>query len=166
MTSHVWDSSVILSLMEDGVRRGRLLSAPHMADQADRVKPAMERTRWINLNGEPDAVPHVCDLKFCIRVFFMPCGTLTVRLSVRIHSSKSLQIKQLKLNKCQAIVRDGLSMCQPCCGVFVCQPLQNNRHRFCAVDFNFHDTLRCCWLRKPCSPGHRFRSDRWLCNIV
>lgn len=89
MTSHVWDSSVILSLMEDGVRRGRLLSAPHMADQADRVKPAMERTRWIILNGEPDAVPHVCDLKFCIRVFFMPCGTLSAHPFIQVSPNKT-----------------------------------------------------------------------------
>jgi hypothetical protein len=41
-TNHVWDSFVILSLLEDGVRRGRVLSVPHTGDQADRFKPAME----------------------------------------------------------------------------------------------------------------------------
>lgn len=34
-TNHVWDSFVILSLLEDGVQRGRLLSVPHIGDQAD-----------------------------------------------------------------------------------------------------------------------------------
>lgn len=44
------------------------------------------------------------------------------------------------LAKCQAIVGDGLSMGRPCCGIFKCQePLQNNRHRFCAVHYSFHD---------------------------
>lgn len=74
--NHVWDSFVILSLLEDGVRRGRLLSVPHTGDQADRFKPAMEeRSRWIVLNGQPNAIRHVCDL--CMRVFLLPDGTLS-----------------------------------------------------------------------------------------
>jgi hypothetical protein len=75
-TNQVWDSFVILSLLEDGVRRGRLLSVSHMGDQADRFKPAMEeRSRWIVLNGQPGAVRHVCDL--CMRVFLQPDGSLS-----------------------------------------------------------------------------------------
>ena len=49
---------------------------PHTGDQADRFKPAMEeRSRWITLNGQPDAVRHACDL--CMRVFLQPDGTLS-----------------------------------------------------------------------------------------
>ncbi|KAF8964865.1 hypothetical protein BDZ97DRAFT_1659626, partial [Flammula alnicola] len=44
------------------------------------------------------------------------------------------------IEKCQAIVGDGLSMGRPCCGVFRClKPLQNNRHRFCAEHIKLHD---------------------------
>ena len=51
----------------------------------------------------------------------------------------NMELKLLSV-KCQAIVRDGLSMGWPCCGVFRCQdPLQNNRHRFCTVHFRSHD---------------------------
>lgn len=74
-TNQVWDSFVILSLLEDGVQRGRLLSVPHTGDQADRFKLAMEeRSRWIILCGQPGAVRHVCDL--CMRVFLLPDGSL------------------------------------------------------------------------------------------
>jgi len=46
----------------------------------------------------------------------------------------------LLAEKCQAIVGDGLSMGRPCCGVFRCrEPLENNRHRFCATHNNLHD---------------------------
>jgi hypothetical protein len=74
-TNQVWDSFVILSLLEDGVERDRVLSVPHTGDQADRFKPAMEeRSQWIVLYGQPGAVRHVCDL--CMRVFLMPDGSL------------------------------------------------------------------------------------------
>jgi len=77
----VWDSFVILSLLEDGVRRGRVLSVPHTGDQADRFKPAMEeRNQWIVLNGQPNAVRHACDL--CMRVFLQPDGTLSAYQSI------------------------------------------------------------------------------------
>lgn len=50
------------------------------------------------------------------------------------HSSSFIHVKLLDLAKCQAIVGDGISIGRPCCGVFKCQqPLQNNRHRFCAM---------------------------------
>ena len=43
--------------LEDGVQRGRLLSVSHTGDQADCFKPAMEeRSWWIVLNGQPNAV--------------------------------------------------------------------------------------------------------------
>ena len=73
-TNHVWDSFVILSLLDDAVSRGHLLIVPHSGTQSDRFNMAMEEcTRWIVLNGQPDAVRHACDL--CMRIFLMPDGT-------------------------------------------------------------------------------------------
>ena len=41
-------------------------------------------------------------------------------------------------------------MGQPCCGVFKCQePLQNNRHRFCAVHFGSHDVCTVVGCENP-----------------
>lgn len=41
-------------------------------------------------------------------------------------------------------------MDQPCCGVFKCQePLQNNRHRFCAVHFGSHDVCAIIGCENP-----------------
>ena len=60
--NHVWDAFVILGLLEDAIFRGKLLVVPHTGLQADRFKAAMEeRNEWIVLNGQPDAVRHICD---------------------------------------------------------------------------------------------------------
>ena len=41
-------------------------------------------------------------------------------------------------------------MGRPCCGVFKCQePLQNNRHRFCAVHFGSHDVCAVVGCENP-----------------
>jgi hypothetical protein len=75
-TNQVWDAFVILSLLEVGIFRGRLLKVPHTGPQSDRFKAAMEeRNEWIVLNGhwQPDAVRHVCDR--CMHIFLMPDGS-------------------------------------------------------------------------------------------
>jgi hypothetical protein len=54
--------------------RSKLLGVPHIGSQANRFKVAMEeRSTWIILNGQPDAVRHVCDR--CMRIFSMPDGS-------------------------------------------------------------------------------------------
>jgi len=74
-TNQVWDTFVILGLLEDAQFRAKYLTVPHTGDQSDRFKAAMEeRNQWIILNGQPDAVRHACDL--CMRIFLMPDGTL------------------------------------------------------------------------------------------
>ncbi|KIJ92346.1 hypothetical protein K443DRAFT_113758, partial [Laccaria amethystina LaAM-08-1] len=67
-TDHVWDAFVILSLLEDHVSQGTLLTVPHTGNQCDWFKVAMEdRTSWIIMQGQPNAVQHVCDK--CMRIF-------------------------------------------------------------------------------------------------
>jgi hypothetical protein len=84
-TNHVWDGFVILSLLDDAVFRGHLLVVPHSGAQSDRFKAAMEeRSQWIVLHGQPDAVRHACDL--CMRIFLMPDGTF------RTHTCLSLNV--------------------------------------------------------------------------
>jgi hypothetical protein len=46
-----------------------------------------ERSRWIVLNGQPNAVQHVCDL--CMRVFLLPDGTLSACQSIHPSAYKS-----------------------------------------------------------------------------
>jgi hypothetical protein len=86
--NHVWDSFVILSLLDDAVSRRHLLIVPHSGTQSGCFNMAMEeRTRWIILNGQPDAVCHACDL--CMRIFLMPDGTFHVWLFILFNSISS-----------------------------------------------------------------------------
>ena len=122
---------------------------PHTGLQADRFKAAMEeRNEWIVLNGQPDAVRHVCDR--CMRIFLMPDGSFRERstnCNVYILPVYSLD---MYIGKSQAIVGDGLSMGRTCCGVFRCpKPLQNNRHRFCAEHTRLHDVCAVVGCEKP-----------------
>lgn len=69
-THHVWDTFIISSLLDDHQRQETILQVPHVGDQKDRFKAAMEaRNNRIILNGQPDAVHHVCDK--CHRIFEM-----------------------------------------------------------------------------------------------
>jgi len=73
-TNHIWDAFIILSLLEDSVACSKLLSIPHIGSQTDQFKVAMEeRSRWIILNGQPDAVQHTCDC--CMQIFSMSDGS-------------------------------------------------------------------------------------------
>lgn len=66
-TNHIWDSFVLLGLLEDAVLQGHLLAVPHTGTQSDRFKAAMEkRNRFIVLNGQPDAVRHACNKCMCV----------------------------------------------------------------------------------------------------
>jgi CxC6 like cysteine cluster associated with KDZ transposases len=93
-----------------------------------------ERNNRFIINGQPDAVRHVCDK--CMRVFFIN-GKYRTILS-------SFAMKQCSCNirhsgKCQVIVGDGINMGHPCCGIFRCiTALANNRHRFCPIHFTNH----------------------------
>ena len=72
-TNQVWDTFIILGLLEDAQLQAKLLEVPHTGDQANRFKAAMEeRNEWIILNSQPDAVRHACDL--CMQIFLMPDG--------------------------------------------------------------------------------------------
>ena len=135
-TNHIWDGFIILSLMEDAVACSRLLRVPHTGSQADRFKLAMEeRNNRIILNGQPDAVRHACDR--CMRIFLMPDGNFGESSPKK---KPDIMLTPLSSAKCQAIVGDGLSIGRPCCGVFRCRdPLENNRHRFCAKHTNLHN---------------------------
>ncbi len=108
-TEHVWDTVVLLSLLEDSDRRNVPLGLPHNGEQKDRFTDSMAaRNERMVLEGQPE-LAHYCD--DCMRVYDNPDGTQ---------------------NKTQAVVSDGIAMGRPCCGDFRCQiPLANNRHRFC-----------------------------------
>ncbi|KAF8801527.1 hypothetical protein BYT27DRAFT_7114765 [Phlegmacium glaucopus] len=129
-TNHVWDGFLIYSLLEDRERQAVPLDVPHNGTQAKRFKAAMqERNRYIVLNGQPDAVQHVCNR--CMRVF----------QNEDVH---------LCIGKCQAIVGDGLSMGHPCCGIFRCRdPLANNRHRFCENHTDLHNVCAIVGCENP-----------------
>lgn len=67
-TEHVWDAFIIVSLLEDKLRARQRLCVPHTGAQKDRFREAMAaRNKDIVLNGQPDAVGHVCDK--CFRMY-------------------------------------------------------------------------------------------------
>jgi hypothetical protein len=69
-TNHVWDGFVIAALLDDHQRQGTYLQVPHVGEQKDRFKAAMEtRNTQIILSGQLDAVQHVCDK--CMRIYQM-----------------------------------------------------------------------------------------------
>lgn len=69
-TDHVWDGFIISALLKDHKEMGTILRVPQTGDQKDRFKSAMEaRNNRIVLNGQPDAVRHVCDK--CMRIYQM-----------------------------------------------------------------------------------------------
>ncbi|TFK80894.1 hypothetical protein K466DRAFT_503083 [Polyporus arcularius HHB13444] len=115
-TEQVWDTIVVLALLEDADYRNAPLRTPHTGDQKNRFVDAMTlRNERMILEGQPE-LTHYCDN--CMRVYDNPDGTQ---------------------NKTQAILSDGIAMGRPCCGEFKCQiPLANNCHRFCPTHFHLH----------------------------
>jgi hypothetical protein len=67
-TEQVWDEFVIVSLLDDKIRRNEHLQVLHTGKQKDRFTEAMqERNKDFVINGQPDAVQHACDK--CLRIY-------------------------------------------------------------------------------------------------
>jgi len=61
-TKHVWDAIIIVCILEHKIWQGQHLCVPHNRSQKGRFTDAMAKgNREIILNGQPDAVGHVCD---------------------------------------------------------------------------------------------------------
>ena len=59
---HVWDAFTIVSLLKSKEQCGEVLEVTHIGEQKDRFTKAMEeRNRKLILEGQPDAVHHMCD---------------------------------------------------------------------------------------------------------
>ncbi|KJA21479.1 hypothetical protein HYPSUDRAFT_140419 [Hypholoma sublateritium FD-334 SS-4] len=127
---HVWDAFTIVSLLKSKEQCGKVLEVTHIGEQKDRFTKAMgERNCKFILEGQPDAVHHMCDR--CFITYVDDNG-----------DSKT----------CQAIVGDGFSIGRPCCGVFRCtDPLQNNRHRFCKQHYAEHNVCAIVGCTAPIS---------------
>jgi hypothetical protein len=80
-SDHVYDSFIILSLLEDHQARQSTLVVPHTGEQKDRFTEAMKaRNALIRLYSQPE-IRHFCDL--CIRVFKDPNGKGTTQISFK-----------------------------------------------------------------------------------
>ena len=67
-TEHVWDTFVLVSLLDDKLRYRQRLQVPHTSLQKDRFTKAMEeRNKDIIYNGQPDVVRHARDK--CLRMY-------------------------------------------------------------------------------------------------
>lgn len=67
---------MIFSLLEDKKRRNKPLQVNHNGENKDRFTAAMEeRNQDFILNGQPDAVRHVC--KKCLREFETKAGIIS-----------------------------------------------------------------------------------------
>jgi hypothetical protein len=104
-TEQVWDSFVILALLEDCQHRSKTLEVPHTGAQKDRfTEPLRARNLRFRAHGQPE-LRHYC--KKCLRVYGSG-------------------------QKVWVVVIDGVTVGCPCCAIHNCKiPLENNRHRFC-----------------------------------
>lgn len=100
----VWDSFVLLSLLEDCQRCLVPLILPHTGLQRDRFTVAIrERNIWFHLYGQP-SIQHYC--KKCVQFF-------------------------KNGRKVSAVVIDGVTIGRPCCSIHNCHsPLQSTQHCF------------------------------------
>lgn len=72
-TDYVWDSFIIITLLDYHRRSDTCLQVPHTGEQKDRFKAAMAaRNAEVILNGQ-DVVDHCCDK--CMRAWTRPDGT-------------------------------------------------------------------------------------------
>jgi hypothetical protein len=104
-TEQVWDSFVILALLEDCQQQSKTLEVPHAGAQKDRfTEPLHARNLRFRAHGQPE-LHHYCDK--CLRVY---------------ENGKKVWV----------VVIDGVTVGCPCCTIHNCKiPLENNRHRFC-----------------------------------
>jgi hypothetical protein len=114
----VWDSFIILSLLEDCHGRQQTLMVPHDGTQKNRfIEAVRARNLRFRLYSQPE-IRHYC--KKCVRFYHGPDGNVSHMVSV--------------------VVIDGVTVGHPCCAIHNChQPLASNRHRFCpqhAVKYN------------------------------
>ncbi|KAG2751907.1 hypothetical protein P692DRAFT_20871831 [Suillus brevipes Sb2] len=109
-TEQVWDCFTLLALLDDHHQRDESLVVAHDGDQKNRFTKAMyARNNHIILRGQ-DELPHACF--GCMRIFESPDGAL---------------------RRTEVIVTDGVTVGRPCCAIPRCKnPLNNNRHRYCA----------------------------------
>jgi hypothetical protein len=107
-TEQVWDSFVILALLEDCQRRSKTLEVPHTGAQKDRfTEPLRARNLRFRVHGQPELC-HYCNK--CLRVYENG-------------------------QKVWVVVIDGVTVGCPCCAIHNCKiPLENNHHRFCPKD--------------------------------
>src|ERR1700761_3326304 len=71
-TEHVWDTFVLLTLLDLNDHKNTLLTVPHGGDQKNRFTAAMRaRNREVVMEGQ-DEIAHCCDR--CMRVWVDPNG--------------------------------------------------------------------------------------------
>jgi hypothetical protein len=116
----VWDSFIILSLIEDCYDRQQTLVVPHDGTQKIRFREAIRaRNLRFCLYSQPE-IRHYC--KKCVRFYHGPDGTVRHMVSV--------------------VVIDGVTVGHPCCAIHNChQPLASNSHRFCPDHAMKYDTI-------------------------
>ena len=161
-TEQVWDTFVLVSLLDDKMRYQQQLLVPHTGMQKDRFTEAMEeRNRDIIYNGQPNVVRHACDK--CFRTYKTASG------EIRESLANDIYLVYVDANflsgKAHPIVGDGLNMGRPCCGVFRCpEPLQSNRHRFCRTHFDEHQKCAIIGCEEPVTNGDATDEESKTCS--
>ncbi|KAG1731337.1 uncharacterized protein EDB91DRAFT_1085097 [Suillus paluster] len=121
-TEEVWDTFILLALLNDHECHSSRLRIPHDQYQKDRYTIAMHtRNEHIITHGQYE-LPHACH--GCMRIFHMPDGMT--------HYTK-------------VVVTDGVTVGRPCCAVPHCKnSLESTRHRFCSADPNHKQRETMC----------------------
>ncbi|KAI0054519.1 hypothetical protein BV25DRAFT_1922614 [Artomyces pyxidatus] len=128
----VWDCFFLYGLLRDCEENATVLVLDNAADQADRLRPALEARTMAMAGPGQELWNHACDL----------CCAMEEREGC--------------FRAIRAVVTDGVTIGRPCCGVHDCQePLPTQRAHFCAT----HRSLSAICVVTTCDalaqPGHQ-----------
>ncbi|KAJ7023008.1 hypothetical protein C8F04DRAFT_1271905 [Mycena alexandri] len=137
-TDHVWDSFILLTLLDYHQRRNTVLEVPHTGDQKDRFTAVMTaRNEEVIRMGQDHVVGHCCNK--CMRELTRPDGTPY---------------------DVQALLSDGLAMGHVRCQVPHCTKYHNsNRDRFCPTHTHLAYVCSIVGCDRPIIPGKKTCDD-------
>lgn len=137
--ANVWDTFVLVTLLDDHSSRHSRLSVPHTGEQAERFTAAMQnRNERIVHDGQPE-LTHACDK--CTRIYEDGNG-----ISSRV----------------EVVVVDGLTMGHPCCAKDSCLnalPRNRNKKRFCEDHDYLHGICAIVSCSSPVTSGSMTCND-------
>ncbi|KAG1819694.1 uncharacterized protein BJ212DRAFT_1298132 [Suillus subaureus] len=118
-TEEVWDTFIILALLDDHQDQGTRLCVSHGNNQSDHFTAVMQACNEKIITHGQEELPHAC--LGCMRLFTMPDGTT-------YHT--------------EVVVTDGITVGCPCCAVPHCKnALISTHHCFCSANHKYLEAV-------------------------